>query len=135
VVDAAKSFIARFKPDVIYTGHPDERHVDHRTNNWFVVQAMQELLREKVISPDVELRVDQSYGLGPQKPAPYRYEKHIFHVSPEVRTLGQESRWFYQSQSGNRDLGKIQALDQLSRQEIHWKILDWNEHGGWNDVK
>jgi hypothetical protein len=22
-----------FKPDMIVTGHPDERHVDHRTNN------------------------------------------------------------------------------------------------------
>src|SRR6185437_2630313 len=26
-VDAAKQFIARFKPDLIITGHPDERHV------------------------------------------------------------------------------------------------------------
>jgi LmbE family N-acetylglucosaminyl deacetylase len=132
-VDAAKSFIARYKPDVIYTGHPDERHVDHRTNNWFVVRAMQELLREGVISSNVELRVDQVYGPGPQKAAPYRYEKHILNVTPEARARGQEADWFYQSQSGNRGQGKIRPLDQLPRQEVHWKILDWNEHAGWNE--
>lgn len=134
VVNAAKTFITRYKPDVIYTGHPDERHVDHRTNNWFVVQAMQELLREGAIPPNVELLVDQSYGPGPQKAAPYQYEKHILYVSPEARARAQEAAWFYQSQSGNRDLGKIRPLDQLSRQEIHWKILDWSQHSGWNDM-
>ena len=133
VVDAAKSFITRFKPEVIYTGHPDERHVDHRTNNWFVVQAMQELLHEGAISPTTELRVDQVYGPGPQKAAPYRYEKHILQVTPEARARAQEAGWFYQSQSGNRAQGRIRALDQLPRQEIHWKILDWKEHAGWNE--
>jgi LmbE family N-acetylglucosaminyl deacetylase len=133
VVDAAKSFIARYKPEVIYTGHPDERHVDHRTNNWFVVQAMQELLREGTIAPTTELRVDQVYGPGPQKAAPYRYEKQVLQVTPEARALAQEAGWFYQSQSGNRAQGRIRALDQLPRQEIHWKILDWSEHAGWNE--
>lgn len=132
-VDAAKSFIARYKPDVIYTGHPDERHVDHRTNNWFVVQAMQELLHEGAISPKVELRVDQVYGPGPQKAAPYHYEKHILLVTPEARARAQEAGWFYQSQSGNRNQGRIRPLDQLRREEIHWRILDWSEHAGWND--
>ncbi len=133
VVDAAKAFIARYKPDVIYTGHPDERHVDHRTNNWFVVQAMQELVREGTISPDVKLRVDQVYGPGPQKAAPYRYEKHSLFVTPEARARAQEAGWFYQSQSGNRALGRIRPLDQLPRQEIHWQILDWKDHAGWNE--
>ena len=50
VVEAAKRFIREFHPEVIYTGHPDERHVGpHRTNNWFVVKALQELLREGVV--------------------------------------------------------------------------------------
>ena len=132
-VEAAKDFIRQYKPDVIYTGHPDERHVDHRTDNWFVVKAMQELLHAGVISRDVKLLVDQSYGPGPQKHAPFRYEKKILNVSPEVWARAQEARWFYQSQSGNRDLGKIRSLDKLLRQEIHWQVLDWNEHEGWND--
>ena len=53
VVEAAKRFIREFHPEVIYTGHPDERHVDHRTNNWFVVKALQELLREGAVRPDL----------------------------------------------------------------------------------
>ena len=132
-VDAAKGFIKQFEPEVIYTGHPDERHVDHRTNNWFVVKAMQELLREGAISPQVELRVDQVYGPGPQGHAPYRYEKHILFVTPEARALAQEASWFYQSQSGNRGQGRIRPLDQLPRQEIHWRVLDWKDHEGWNE--
>jgi len=133
VVDAVKEFITRLGPDVIYTGHPDERHVDHRTNNWFVVEALRELLRTGQIAKDLELRVDQTYGPGTQKLAPYRYEKHILWVTPEARALAQEASWFYQSQSGNRNLGKIRPLDQLPRQEIHWRVLDWNEHEGWNE--
>ena len=133
VVETAKSLITRFKPEVIYTGHPDERHVDHRTNNWFVVQAMQELLQEGAISPNVELRVDQVYGPGPQKAAPYAYEKHSLLVTPEARARAQEAGWYYQSQSGNRALGKTLPPDQLPRQEVHWKILDWKNHAGWNE--
>jgi LmbE family N-acetylglucosaminyl deacetylase len=45
IIAAVTQFIERFKPDMIVTGHPDERPVDHRTNNWIVVKAMQELLR------------------------------------------------------------------------------------------
>ena len=133
VIDTAKDFIKKYQPDVIYTGHPDERHVDHRTNNWFVVKALQELLREGAVSSNVKLFVDQSYGPGPQSRAPYRYEKHILHVPPEVWARVQEAQWFYQSQGGNRNLGKLRSFDQFPRQEIHWQVLDWNEHEGWNE--
>ncbi len=132
-VEAAMKYIRQFQPDVIYTGHPDERHVDHRTNNWFVVKAMQQLLHEGVIPRNIELRVDQVYGPGPQEHAPYQYEKHVLYVSPEARAIGQEAEWFYQSQSGNRELGKIRPLDELPREEIHWRVLDWMEHEGWNE--
>ena len=132
-VDAAKGFIKQFQPAAIYTGHPDERHVDHRTNNWFVVKALQELQQEGALSPVPELRVDQVYGPGPQKHAPYRYEKHILHVPAEVRARAQEAQWFYQSQSGNRALGKIRALTEMPGEEIHWRVVDWNEHQGWNE--
>ena len=40
VLRATKDFILKYKPALIITGHPDERHVDHRTNNWIVVKAM-----------------------------------------------------------------------------------------------
>jgi LmbE family N-acetylglucosaminyl deacetylase len=133
VVEAAERFIREFHPEVIYTGHPDERHVDHRTNNWFVVKALQELLREGVVRPDLTLLTDQVYGPGPQAHAPYHYQKHVLHVSGDVMSLAQEAHWFYQSQSGNRELGRLHTFDQLPRVEVHWQILDWEEHEGWNE--
>ena len=133
VVEVAKELIRKFQPDVIYTGHPDERHVDHRTNNWFVVKALQELVKEGAVSPQVKLLVDQTYGAGPQKAAPYRYEKHIFTVSPEALARLQEATWFYQSQGGDGVLGQIRSFKALPRQEIHWQVLDWNQHAGWNE--
>jgi LmbE family N-acetylglucosaminyl deacetylase len=132
-VEAAKDFIKKFQPDVIYTGHPDERHVDHRTNNWFVVKALQELRREGVVSEKLTLLVDQVYGPGPQAHAPYHYEKCIFYVSGDAMARAQEAQWFYQSQGGNRALGRIRSYDKLPRQQVHWQILDWQSHEGWNE--
>ncbi len=133
VVETVKQLIKKFHPEVIYTGHPDERHVDHRTNNWFVVKALQELLREGAVSPTLTLLTDQVYGPGPQAHAPYQYKKHLLYVSGEAAARTQEAGWFYQSQGGNRALGKLRTFDQLRRQEIHWQVLDWKEHEGWNE--
>jgi LmbE family N-acetylglucosaminyl deacetylase len=133
VVEAAKQFIRELHPEVIYTGHPDERHVDHRTNNWFVVKALQELLREGAVRPDLTLLTDQVYGPRPQAHAPYHYQKHVLNVSGDVMTLAQEAHWFYQSQSGNRALGQLRTFEQLPRAEVHWQILDWKDHEGWNE--
>ena len=133
VIEVAKELIRQFQPEVIYAGHPDERHVDHRVNNWFVVKALQELAREGAVPADLTLLVDQVYGAGPQAHAPYRYQKHLLHVSGEARARAQEAAWFYQSQSGNRAQGKLRTFDQLPRTEIHWQVLDWKEHAGWNE--
>jgi LmbE family N-acetylglucosaminyl deacetylase len=135
VVRTAKELIKRFQPAVIYTGHPDERHVDHRTNNWFVVKAMQELRREGSISADTILLTDQSYGPGPQAHAPYRYAKNVFYVSGEVMALEQEAGWFYQSQGGNASEGHLRTFDKLRREQVHWQILDWKDHEGWNESR
>ena len=133
VVEAAKRFIREFHPEVIYTGHPDERHVDHRTDNWFVVKALQELLREGVVRPDLTLLTDQVYGPGPQAHAPYKYQKNVLSVSPDAMALAQEAQWFYQSQGGDRALGQLRTFDKLRREEVHWQILDWKDHEGWNE--
>ena len=133
VVEAAKRFIHEFHPEVIYTGHPDERHVDHRTNNWFVVRALQELLREGAVRSDLTLLTDQVYGPGPQAHAPYKYQKNILSVSPDAMALAQEAQWFYQSQGGDRALGQLRTFDKLRREEVHWQILDWKDHEGWNE--
>ncbi len=145
VVAAAEGFIAQFKPAMIITGHPDERHVDHRTNNWVVVKAMQNLSKKGILSIDTQLIVDQVYGPGPQKHAPYRYEKTQFFVSGEVASLGQEASWYYQTQDGNHQQAEIVTYDKLPRDaspphfgDYHWpyphyRILDWQEHEGWNE--
>jgi LmbE family N-acetylglucosaminyl deacetylase len=145
VLRATKDFISKYKPALIITGHPDERHVDHRTNNWIVVKAMQELLNEGGLPASTELLVDASYGPGPQKHAPYKYEKFQFYVSGEVATLSQEASWYYQSQDGNHQEAHIVPYDKLQRDapaphygDYHWpyphfKILDWQSHEGWNE--
>lgn len=133
VVELVKGFIKEYRPEVIYTGHPDERHVDHRTNNWLVVKALQELLREGAVSADQRLLVDQVYGPGPQTPAPYRYEKRVLNVSGEVMVLAQEAGWFYQSQGGNRQQGHLRTFSELRREEVHWQVVDWKDHEGWNE--
>jgi LmbE family N-acetylglucosaminyl deacetylase len=135
VIAAARQFIERFKPDMIVTGHPDERHVDHRTNNWIVVKAMQELLRAGAISRDTKLLVDAVYGPAPAKRAPYHYEKQMLYVSGEAARLGQQAAWYYQSQDGNHQQANMAAFDKLPREEPypHFRILDWQDHEGWNE--
>ena len=145
VLKATQDFILKYKPELIITGHPDERHVDHRTNNWLVVKAMQELLREGKLLASTELLVDAVYGPGPQKHAPYQYEKLQFYVSGEAAMLGQEALWYYQSQDGNHQQAEIVPYDKLPREEPaphyghyippypHFKILDWQKHEGWNE--
>jgi LmbE family N-acetylglucosaminyl deacetylase len=135
IVEVAKEFIRRFKPDVIVTGHPEERHVDHRTNNWLVVKAMQELLAEKSIDPKTRLLVDQSYGETSWIHSPYRYSKFDLFVPGEVARRGQEALWFYQTQDGNHQQGDLIPYDKLKRTEAypHQWILDWQDHAGWNE--
>lgn len=146
VVQAAESFLRKYQPELVITGHPDERHVDHRTNNWVVVKAMQDLLRKGTLSADTELIVDQVYGPGPQKHAPYKYEKTEFYVSGEVARLGQEATWYYQTQDGNHQQAEITPYSKLPRTaspnhfgDYHWpyphyRILDWQKHEGWNET-
>ncbi len=145
VLAATRSFIERYQPEMIVTGHPDERHVDHRTNAWFVVKAMQQLVKEGKLSGDTQLVVDAVYGPGPQKHAPFHYEKFPFYMSGEAATLGQEALWYYQTQDGNHQQAEIIRYSRLEREEPkphygiyippypHFRILDWQEHGGWNE--
>lgn len=145
VVEAAKGFIQKYQPDLIITGHPDERHVDHRTNNWIVVKAMQELLKKGAIAASTQLVADAVYGPGPQKHAPYRYRKFQFYVSGEAAILSQEASWYYQSQDGNHEQADIITYQKLPREAPaphfgyyrwpypHYRILDWQQHAGWNE--
>ncbi len=129
-----EQLISEFHPDLIATAHPDERHVDHRTTAWFTLKACQELLRQKKISPETIVLADQAYGAGGFKPAPYKYEPAPVYLSGEAAALKQEMGWIYQSQDGNLAEGAKQSFDELPRQEMHYRILDWQEHEGWNEA-
>ena len=102
VVEATEEIIKKFQPDVIFTVHPPaEGHIDHIVNNFFVVKALQELLRAGAISPDMEVRVDRIFDPKEHPATPYHYEDHEFYVSGEAMALAQEAGWFYQSQGGD----------------------------------
>jgi len=133
VIDAVKRIITDFRPAMIAVSHPDERHVDHRTANWFTLKACQELLREKRIDPNTIVLADQAYGSGGYRPAPYQYQKYVVYLSGEAAALKQEMSWIYQSQDGNLDEGAKTGFADLPRQELHERILDWPQHEGWNE--
>jgi LmbE family N-acetylglucosaminyl deacetylase len=133
VIDAVKQIIVDFRPALIATPHPDERHTDHRTANWFVVKACQELLKENRVDANTVILADQAYGAGGFKPAPYKYEKWPVYLSGEVAALKQEMSWIYQSQDGNLAEGTKKTLAELPREEVHYRIVDWREHAGWNE--
>jgi len=133
VIEALKQIILDFRPALIATTHPDERHVDHRVTNWLVVKACQELLREKQIDPQTVLLANDAYGAGGFKPAPYRYIQAPVFLSGEAATLLQEMRWIYQSQGGNMSEGMRKTFAELPRQEVHFRVVDWQEHAGWNE--
>lgn len=134
VVEAVEEIIKKFQPEVVFTAHPPaEGHIDHIVNNYFVVKALQQLLREGAIPPDLEVRVDRIFDPKSHPATPYHYEDHIFHVSGEAMALAQEAGWYYQSQGGNRAEGNLRTWDQLPRSEGYRKMLDWKEHEGWNE--
>ena len=133
VLEAIKQIILNFHPAMIALPHPDERHVDHRTTNWFVVKACQELLKEKLLDPQTVVLADEAYGSGGFKPAPYKYESYVVHVSGEAAALKQEMGWIYQSQDGNLSEGERKTFSDLPREEKHLRIVDWQEHEGWNE--
>ena len=133
VLGMIEQIITDFHPALIALPHPDERHVDHRTTNWFAIKACQELLREHGIYPRTIIWGDRAYGAGGFKPAPYKYQKAVVYLSGEASALKQEMDWIYQSQDGNVAEGMRTTFSELPRQEEHVRILDWQEHEGWNE--
>ncbi len=133
VVGAIRQIITNFQPALIALTGPDERHVDHRTANWFAIKACQALLKEKALDPHTIVLADQVYGSGGFKPAPYKYENYIVHLSGEAAALRQEASWIYQSQDGNLAEGDKRTFAELPREEKHLRIMDWQEHEGWNE--
>jgi len=133
VVEAIRQIITSFHPTMLALTGPDERHVDHRTANWFAIKACQALLKQKAIDPQTIVLADQVYGSGGFKLAPYKYENFVVHLSGEAAALKQEMSWLYQSQDGNLAEGDKKTFAELPREEKHLRIVDWQEHEGWNE--
>ncbi len=136
VVEAAEQFIERFKPEVVVTAHPPQQtHIDHIVNNYFVVQAMVHLLSQNKLRPDTKVLVDRIYDAKDVPATPYHYQEHTFYISGEAAALAQEAWWFYQSQGGNRAQGHIRDFDKLPRSVSYRVVLDWKEHEDWNEKR
>jgi LmbE family N-acetylglucosaminyl deacetylase len=133
VIQAIRQIITNFHPAMLALTGPDERHVDHRTANWFAIKACQALLKQKALDPQTIVLADQVYGSGGFKPAPYKYENYVVHLSGEAAALKQEMSWIYQSQDGNLAEGDKKTYSELPREEKHLRIMDWQEHEGWNE--
>ncbi|HET7213165.1 MAG TPA: PIG-L family deacetylase [Terriglobia bacterium] len=136
VVAAVKRLLKAFHPDVVVTAHPPaEGHIDHIVNNYFVVRAMQEMVRAKELDPkSIKLYVDRVYNPKEIPSTPYHYSDHVLYVSGEVMALNQEAGWYYQSQGGNRAQGHIRDFTRLPRKIEYRQVLDWEEHQGWNST-
>ena len=90
VIEAIRQIITNLHPAMLALTGPDERHVDHRTANWFAIKACQALLKAKELDPQTVVLADQVYGSGGFKPAPYKYENYVVHLSGEAAALKQE---------------------------------------------
>jgi len=133
VVEAAAGLIRRFSPEVIITAHPpQEGHIDHIVNNYFVVRALEGLARQTSLPDNFKLLVDRIYNPKEHPATPYHYEERVLRVSGEAAALAQEAGWYYQSQGGNRAEGNLRDFDQLPRELRYREVLDWNGHEGWN---
>jgi LmbE family N-acetylglucosaminyl deacetylase len=134
VVDAAAKLIDRFKPAVIVTPHPpQEGHIDHIVDNYFVVKALHELSLRGGAPAGVKVLVDRIY-LPKEHPAtPYRYSDQSFAISGEAAALAQEAGWYYQSQGGNHSEGNFIDFGELRREQRYREVVDWSEFEGWNE--
>jgi len=134
VVETVEEIVKKYQPDVVFTVHPPaEGHIDHIVNNYFVVKALQGLVRAGSISPDLEVRVDRIFDPREHPATPYHYEDHEFYVSGNAAALAQEAGWYYQSQGSESGAGNLRTWDQLRRTQGYRKVLDWKDHQGWNE--
>ena len=113
---------------------PAEGHIDHIVNNYFVVKALQELLRAGAISPDLEVRVDRIFDPKGHPATPYRYE------DPRVlcfrRSHGAGAGGGMVLPVAGRQPGRGEYCApgiNCRRSEGYRKVLDWKEHEGWNE--
>jgi LmbE family N-acetylglucosaminyl deacetylase len=118
----------------VFAAHPPQQgHIDHIVNGYFVIKALQELAREDAAWGWTKVFTGRLYDPASAPHTPYRYQEFVVHVPGEVAARAQEAGWYYQSQGGNRALGRIRPFSRLGKTEILRQVLDWKEHEGWNE--
>ena len=134
VIEVVKELLRKFRPEAVFAAHPPAQgHIDHIVNGYFVIKALQELGHEDAAWGETQVFTGRVYDPASAPQTPYRYREDVLYVPGEVAARAQEAGWFYQSQGGNRALGRIRSFSQLRRSEIHRQVLDWKEHEGWDE--
>ncbi len=133
VVAAIRQVLTEFHPAMIVVTHPDEANLDHRVADWLTIEACHELLKTKEIDPQTVVLTNLPSGTASSPSAPYQYEKYGVYVSGEAAARKQEMAWVYQTQNGNRAEVERKNLAELPRVENYLRIVDWQEHAGWNE--
>ncbi len=134
VIEIVKELTRKFRPEAVFAAHPPAQgHIDHIVNGFFVIKALQELAHEDAAWGDTKVFTGRVYDPASAPQTPYRYQEFVVHVPGDVAARAQEAGWFYQSQGGNRALGRIRRFAELRRTEIHRQVLDWSEHQAWNE--
>ncbi len=133
MIAAIGQIITDFHPAMIALSHPDDRRMVRGAANWFAIKACQELLKTKGLDPQTTVLAGEAGGAEGSKPAPFKYENFVVHLSGEAAALKQEMAWMYQSQDGNQAEARRKTLAELPREENYFRITDWQEHAGWNE--
>jgi LmbE family N-acetylglucosaminyl deacetylase len=133
VIEAIRQVLTDFHPAMIALSHPDDGNVDHRAASWLTIEACHQLLKTKEIEPQTIVLANRSFGAGSSQSAPYQYEHFEVHLSGEAAALKQEMSWIYQTQDGNQAEADRKTMAELPREEQHLRIVDWQEHAGWNE--
>jgi LmbE family N-acetylglucosaminyl deacetylase len=133
VIAAIRQVLTDFHPAMIVTTPPDAENPDHRAANWLVLEACHELLKTKEIDPQTIILTNPARAAAAAQAAPFKTQAEVFYLSGEAAALKQEMSWIYQSQFGNQAEVAARPLRELQRTESYLRILDWQEHAGWNE--
>ncbi|MFC1736551.1 PIG-L deacetylase family protein [Candidatus Hydrogenedentota bacterium] len=117
VVAAFKELLLKHQPDDVFTCHPDERHVDHRYQTYFLLEAIKEIRESGGKVPTVHVWV--TYQAGDFEPAPFEYESEQWGLSQRDAVLIHQASWAYQTQSAIAHRGgSPRSPEQLGRHRI-----------------
>jgi len=128
IIQTLIELINKYKPEDIYTPHPDEGHADHRTTTFFVLEALRRMRKESGYEPRIHVYV--AYGAGDFPKAQYSYEPESIQYTDRTLLMLHFASWAYQSQFTIGERGGIrlpvEELRKLAKTETRWfRLLGW----------